>query len=125
MAEFPTRGHLAALAGLDADHPLVEVAEAEHDRLMRRLGGQASERETWLVALCGGWIGSLIHLSQGFFLSQVSGGGDPIRQVCSDAHLPSSPFGSGCESRWKSFVAQNGEHSEVLLDARIVSDFGR
>jgi hypothetical protein len=52
MAESRRWGHLAALAGLDPDHPLVKVAEAEHDRLMRRLGGQASERETWLVALC-------------------------------------------------------------------------
>ena len=52
MAEPPRYGHLAALSGLDADHPLVRVAEAEHDRLMRRLGGEASEREAWLAELC-------------------------------------------------------------------------
>jgi hypothetical protein len=40
------------IAGLAADHPLVKLAEAEHARLMKRLGGQASVREQWLVALC-------------------------------------------------------------------------
>lgn len=52
MAETSQYGNLAALAGLDPDHALVRFAKAEHDRLMRRLGGQASEREAWLVALC-------------------------------------------------------------------------
>jgi hypothetical protein len=52
MAETPRYGHLAALAGLDPDHALVRLAEAEHDRLMRRLGGQVSEHEAWLVELC-------------------------------------------------------------------------
>jgi hypothetical protein len=51
MPETPPYTTLAALAGLAADHPLVKLAAAEHERLMRRLGGHASEREQWLVAL--------------------------------------------------------------------------
>ena len=51
MTEPADYAPLAALAGLAADHPLVKLAEAEHARLMRRLGGKASARETWLVAL--------------------------------------------------------------------------
>jgi hypothetical protein len=43
---------LAVLAGLPPDHPWVRIAQNEHTRLMRRLGGEASEREQWPVALC-------------------------------------------------------------------------
>ena len=43
--------HLAALAGLAPDHPLVQLAAAEHARLMRKLGGEATEHEAWLVAI--------------------------------------------------------------------------
>jgi hypothetical protein len=42
IAETPRYGHLGALAGLDPNHPLVKVTEAEHDRLMQRLERQAS-----------------------------------------------------------------------------------
>jgi len=52
MAEPTQFGDLAVLAGLSPDHPLARLAEDEHARLMRRLGGEASERETWLVMLC-------------------------------------------------------------------------
>jgi hypothetical protein len=52
MPEATKYAPLADLTGLDADHPLVKLAEAEHARLMRRLGGRASEREAWLVVLC-------------------------------------------------------------------------
>jgi hypothetical protein len=52
MGKPPDFGHLAGLAGLATDHPWVCVADAEYARLMRRMGGEASEREAWLVALC-------------------------------------------------------------------------
>ncbi|HME24243.1 MAG TPA: hypothetical protein VKI44_23415 [Acetobacteraceae bacterium] len=47
MAEPSRHGHPAALAG-DPGHPLVKVAEAQHEQLMRRRGGEASERDAWL-----------------------------------------------------------------------------
>jgi hypothetical protein len=52
MGKPPDFGHLAALAELAPDHPWVRIAQDEHARLMRRLGGEASEREQWRVALC-------------------------------------------------------------------------
>ena len=52
MADQPNYSHLAALAGLPDDNPLVRLAATEHAALMQKLGGQASEREMWLVALC-------------------------------------------------------------------------
>jgi hypothetical protein len=52
MTETAGYQPLAALAGLDADHPLVELAEAERARLMQRLRGTATVRERWLVELC-------------------------------------------------------------------------
>lgn len=53
MTDTPrTIEELARLADLPPDHRLVRIAVAEHDRLMRKLGGEASEREQWLVMLC-------------------------------------------------------------------------
>ena len=54
MSETATKtyGHLAALAGLPPTHRLVRLAEREHRRLMRSLGGTASERELWLIEQC-------------------------------------------------------------------------
>ena len=52
MSETVTKsryGHLAALAGLPPSHRLVRLAEREHKRLMRSLGGNASGRELWLI----------------------------------------------------------------------------
>ena len=52
MADPQQFGDLAVLAGLEPDHPLARLAADEYGRLMRRLGGEASEREMWLVMLC-------------------------------------------------------------------------
>ena len=55
MSETATRsryGHLAALAGLPPSHRLVRLAEREHKRLIRSLGGITSERELWLIEQC-------------------------------------------------------------------------
>lgn len=53
MTDAPrTIEDLAQLAGLPPDHRLVRIAVAEHERLMRKLDGEASERERWLLMLC-------------------------------------------------------------------------
>ena len=51
-AAYAPLTELAKRAGLAVDDPLVALAEAEQTRLMQRLGGEASDREAWLVALC-------------------------------------------------------------------------